>query len=400
MEHASDILFTLFIVFVAAQIGGEIAQRLKLPGVVGEIAAGCVIGPSLLGWITPEQTATGTPLDVLAEIGVVLLLFSVGLETRLEDLKKVGKVAFLVGVLGVLVPFGMGSVWAHGSGFDWDKSLFVAAAFVATSAGITARVLQELNALQRVESKVILGAAVIDDILAMLLLGVVVSMQGGSGFNPSHLLMVLAGAIGFIAVVGLGGAQVMRWNSSWLEKPLAPHSPLMIVLALCLGLAYLSTLFGLAAIIGAFLAGMIASETRQQHTLEKQTMPLLALLTPFFFVVTGSKIDLHELANTDALLMLAAVTAIAIVSKLAGGWLGSLSLGKHSATIIGFGMVPRGEVGVVIASLGLTAGVFNNRIYAIIVAMSLLTAMVTPPVLAWLLKRNSSDETIDQPRAT
>jgi Kef-type K+ transport system membrane component KefB len=400
MEHASDILFTLFIVFVAAQIGGEIAQRLKLPGVVGEIAAGCVIGPSLLGWITPEQTATGTPLDVLAEIGVVLLLFSVGLETRLEDLKKVGKVAFLVGVLGVLVPFGMGSVWAHGSGFDWDKSLFVAAAFVATSAGITARVLQELNALQRVESKVILGAAVIDDILAMLLLGVVVSMQGGSGFNPSHLLMVLAGAIGFIAVVGLGGAQVMRWNSSWLEKPLAPHSPLMIVLALCLGLAYLSTLFGLAAIIGAFLAGMIASETRQQHTLEKQTMPLLALLTPFFFVVTGSKIDLHELANTDALLMLAAVTAIAIVSKLAGGWLGSLSLGKHSATIIGFGMVPRGEVGVVIASLGLAAGVFNNRIYAIIVAMSLLTAMVTPPVLAWLLKRGGNGAVADQPRAS
>ena len=399
MEHASDILFTLFIVFVAAQIGGEIAQRLKLPGVVGEIAAGCVIGPSLLGWITPEQTATGTPLDVLAEIGVVLLLFSVGLETRLEDLKKVGKVAFLVGVLGVLVPFGMGSVWAHGNGFDWDKSLFVAAAFVATSAGITARVLQELNALQRVESKVILGAAVIDDILAMLLLGVVVSMQGGGGFNLSHLLLVLAGAIGFIAVVGLGGAQVMRWNSSWLEKPLAPHSPLMIVLALCLGLAYLSTLFGLAAIIGAFLAGMIASETRQQHTLEKQTMPLLALLTPFFFVVTGSKIDLHELANTDALLMLAAVTAIAIVSKLAGGWLGSLSLGKHSATIIGFGMVPRGEVGVVIASLGLAAGVFNNRIYAIIVAMSLLTAMVTPPVLAWLLKRGGNGAVADQPRA-
>ena len=400
MEHASDILFTLFIVFVAAQIGGEIAQRLKLPGVVGEIAAGCVIGPSLLGWITPEQTATGTPLDVLAEIGVVLLLFSVGLETRLEDLKKVGKVAFLVGVLGVLVPFGMGSIWAHGNGFDWDKSLFVAAAFVATSAGITARVLQELNALQRVESKVILGAAVIDDILAMLLLGVVVSMQGGGGFNLSHLLLVLAGAIGFIAVVGLGGAQVMRWNSSWLEKPLAPHSPLMIVLALCLGLAYLSTLFGLAAIIGAFLAGMIASETRQQHTLEKQTMPLLALLTPFFFVVTGSKIDLHELANTDALLMLAAVTAIAIVSKLAGGWLGSLSLGKHSATIIGFGMVPRGEVGVVIASLGLAAGVFNNRIYAIIVAMSLLTAMVTPPVLAWLLKRGGNGAVADQPRAS
>lgn len=387
MHHASDILLTLFIVFIAAQIGSEIAQRLKLPGVVGEIAAGCVVGPSVLGWITPEQVATGTPLDVLAEIGVVLLLFSVGLETRLEDLKKVGKVAFLVGVLGVLVPFGMGGLWAHSSGFDWSRSLFIAAAFVATSAGITARVLQELGALQRTESKVILGAAVIDDILAMLLLGVVVSLQGGEGVDLIHLLAVLGGAIGFIAVIGLGGARVMRWNSRWLDKPQNPNSALAIVLALCLGLAYVSTLFGLAAIIGAFLAGMIASETRQQHTLEKQTQPLLALLTPFFFVITGSKIDLHLLADVEASVMLLVVTLIAIASKLIGGYLGALSLRSRSAIIVGFGMVPRGEVGVVIASLGLSAGVFTNQIYAIIVAMSLLTAMVTPPVLAWLLRR-------------
>jgi Kef-type K+ transport system membrane component KefB len=391
MHHAADILLTLFIVFVAAQIGGEIAQRLRLPGVVGEIAAGCVVGPSVLGWIAPEQIATGTPLDVLAEIGVVLLLFAVGLETRLEDLKRVGKVAFLVGVLGVLLPFGMGGVWAHASGFDWGKSLFVAAAFVATSAGITARVLQELNALQRTESKVILGAAVIDDILAMLLLGVVVSLQDGEGFHPAHLLTTLAGAVGFIAVIGFGGARAMRWNSSWLDKPHNQQSPLAIVLALCLGLAYVSTLFGLAAIIGAFLAGMIASETRQQHTLEKQVQPLLALLTPFFFVVTGSKIDLRQLAGAETLIMLAVVTLIAIVSKLAGGFLGALSLGRRGATLVGFGMVPRGEVGVVIASLGLTAGVFSDRMYAIIVAMSLLTAMVTPPVLAWMLKRNPED---------
>ncbi|MBP1473144.1 cation:proton antiporter [Frateuria sp. MAH-13] len=391
MHHASDILLTLFLVFVAAQIGAEIAQRLRLPGVVGEIAAGCVIGPSVLGWISPDQILPGTPLDVLAEIGVVLLLFAVGLETRLEDLKRVGKIAFLVGVLGVVIPFAMGSVWAHGSGFPWSNSLFIAAAFVATSAGITARVLQELGALQRVESKVILGAAVIDDILAMLLLGVVVSLQDGGGFEPLKLLAVLGSAIGFIVLVGLGGARVMRWNSAWLEKPHSAHSSLAIVLAICLGLAWLSTLLGLAAIIGAFLAGMIASETRQQHTLEKQTQPLLALLTPFFFVVTGSKIDLAQLGSAQALWMLAIVTVIAIVSKLAGGWLGSLALGRSAATIVGFGMVPRGEVGVVVASLGLAAGVFSDRIYAIIVAMSLLTAMVTPPVLAWLLKRHPAE---------
>lgn len=389
MHHASDILLTIFIIFVAAQIGAEVAQRLKLPGVVGEIAAGCVVGPSLLGWLTPAQIMPGTPLDVLAEIGVILLLFSVGLETRLEDLKKVGKSAFLVGVLGVILPFAAGALWAHGEGFEWVKSLFVAAAFVATSAGITARVLQELGVLQRTESRVILGAAVIDDILAMLLLGIVSSLQGGGSLNLQSLLLTLGGAIGFVAIIGWGGTHVMRRRSNWLEAPISPHSALTVVLAICLGLAWLSTRFGLAAIIGAFLAGMIASETRQRDELEHQTLPLLSFLTPFFFVVTGAKVNLSELASVDALLMLAVVTVIAIVSKLAGGFLGALSLGGRSASIVGFGMVPRGEVGVVIASLGLAAGVFNARIYAIIVAMSLLTAMVTPPVLAWLLKRDA-----------
>ena len=289
-------------------------------------------------------------------------------------------------MLGVVIPFGMGTVWAHTSGFDWNKSLFIAAAFVATSAGITARVLQELGALQRVESRVILGAAVIDDILAMLLLGVVVALQAGGTVNVGSLAVVLAEAVGFLLVIGWVGTRVMRKKSHWLDNPVNPLSPLTIVLALCLGLAFLSTKFGLAAIIGAFLAGMIASETTQREALEHQMQPLLALLTPFFFVITGSKIDLAQLASADALIMLGVVTLIAIVSKLAGGFLGALSLGRRGAMIVGVGMVPRGEVGVVIASLGLTAGVFSDKTYAVIVAMSLLTAMVTPPVLAVLLK--------------
>ena len=392
MHHASDILLLLFIIFVAAQVGAEIAQRLKMPGVVGEIAAGAVIGPSLLDWIDPAQIAPGTPLDALAEIGVVLLLFSVGLETRLEDLKRVGRSAVLVGVLGVVFPFAAGVLWAHGSGFAWIKSMFVAAAFVATSAGITARVLQELGVLRRNESRVILGAAVIDDILAMLLLGVVSSLQGGGKIDLQSLTFTLLGAIGFLAVFGWAGTQMARHRSSWLEKPISSHSPLTIVLALCLGLAFLSTRFGLAAIIGAFLAGMIASETKQRDTLEKRTQPLLALLTPFFFVVTGAKINLGELASWDALWMLLVVTLIAIASKLVGGFLGALALGRRGATIVGFGMVPRGEVGVVIAALGLAAGVFSERVYAVIVAMSLLTAVVTPPVLSFLLKRSERAE--------
>jgi Kef-type K+ transport system membrane component KefB len=388
MHHGAEILLTLFAIFVAAQIGAEIAQRMKLPGVVGEIVAGCVIGPSAFGLIHPDQITAGTPLDVLAEIGVVLLLFSVGLETRLDDLKQVGKSAFLVGVLGVIVPFSLGALWAHGNGFEWTKSLFVAAAFVATSAGITARVLQELGVLSRIESRVILGAAVIDDILAMLLLGVVTSLQEGGGINIGSLLLVLAQAVGFIAVIGWVGTSVMRRRAHWLDRPINPLSPLTIALAICLGLAYLSTEFGLAAIIGAFLAGMIASEMHQREELEHQMQPLLALLTPFFFVITGAKIDLGVFTSSAALWMLAVVTVIAIVSKFAGGFLGALSLGRLGATIVGVGMVPRGEVGVVIASLGLAAGVFSNQTYAVIVAMSLLTSIVTPPVLSMLLKRD------------
>ena len=389
MHETAAILLSLFVIFVAAQIGAEIAQRLKLPGVVGEIAAGCVIGPSALGWITAEQIVPGTPLEVLAEIGVVVLLFSVGIETRLADLKKVGRSAFLVGVLGVIVPFVAGSLWAHHHGFAWNKSLFVAAAFVATSAGITARVLQELGALQRIESRVILGAAVIDDILAMLLLGVVTSLQVGGGVKIGSLLFVLAQAIGFVAIIGWVGTKAMRRGAHWLDQPINPLSPLTITLAICLGLAFLSTEFGLAAIIGAFLAGMIASERPRREELEHQMQPLLAFLTPFFFVLTGAKIDLSVFANTEALWMLAVVTVIAVISKFVGGYLGSMSLGRNGAAIVGVGMVPRGEVGVVIASLGLASGVFSNQTYAVIVAMSLLTSIITPPVLAVLLKRSA-----------
>jgi Kef-type K+ transport system membrane component KefB len=324
---------------------------------------------------------------MLAEIGVVLLLFAVGLETRLDDLKKVGRDAFLVGLLGVIVPFALGALWAHGSGFDWVKSMFVAAAFVATSAGITARVLQELGVLGRIESRVILGAAVIDDVLAMLLLGVVSAMQGGGTVDVGNLLLVLAEAVGFILVIGFVGSRIMRRASDWLDRPINPQSPLCIALALCLGLAWLSSEFGLAAIIGAFLAGMIASETRQRELLEAQTRPLLALLTPFFFVLTGAKIDLSIFTTVEALLTLALITAIAIVSKFAGGFLGALALGRRGATIVGVGMIPRGEVGVVIATLGLAAGVFTNKVYALIVAMSLLTSIVTPPLLGPLFRR-------------
>lgn len=392
-SHMAGILLGLFIVYIAAQLGAEAAGRLKLPSVVGEIAVGCLIGPSLLGWVS-----VGEPLVVLSEIGAVLLLFSVGLETRLADLRKVGKVAALVGISGVILPFVLGAVWAHYSGAPTAKALFVAAAFVATSAGITARVLSDLGVLERIESRVILGAAVIDDILAMLLLGIVTALQTNSpsgtiGIDWLRLGVVLLQAIVFVVAVALLGTRFFRKRSELLDAPINPLSPLTLSLALCLGLAAAAAYLGLAAIIGAFLAGMVLAESQQRKALEKQIQPLMAFLVPFFFVATGAQMDLRELGNVSALGSLAVVVALAVVGKLIGCGLGALSLGRRSATIIGWGMVPRGEVGIIVASLGQQAGIFTGRTYALIIAMSLLTSVIAPPILKGLLTRSDTDPT-------
>lgn len=382
MDHTAAILLQVFTIFAAAQVGGWLARFVHLPDVVGQIVAGCVIGPSLAGFVTPSE-----PLEVLSEIGVVLLLFAVGLETRLEDVKRIGGSAFAVGVIGVVIPFAAGAVWAHSLEPSWPHALFVAAAFVATSAGITAAVLKEMGMLRRIESRVILGAAVIDDILAMLLLGVVVAIQAGGTLRIGRLVAVAIEAVAFVLVVGWLGTLMMRRGARWLDHVRHPLTPLLVVLTLCLGLAWTATRFGLAAIIGAFLAGMIASELRQRAQLEEQMQPLLALLTPFFFVLTGAKVQLATLGNRDALWLLLVATLLALLTKLAGGWLGALRLGPRSALIVGVGMIPRGEVGIVVAALGLAAGIFSERIYAVIIAMSLLTSIIAPPFLGLLLQR-------------
>ncbi len=382
--HGAGTLLALFLIFLFAQLGAGVSQRLRLPAVVGEIVAGMVIGPSLLGWVEPSPV-----LDILAELGAVLLLFSVGLETRIGDLRKVGKTAGMVAAAGVALPFGFGYAWGALSGFSPPHAAFIAAAFTATSAGITARVLQELGALGRIEARIILGAAVIDDILAMLLLGAVTALQSGPGgarVDWAHLAFVLLQAVGFVAVVALVGTRIFRKRSSVLDAPINPLSPLTLSLAGCLGLAALSARLGLAAIIGAFLAGMVVAESRQRHALEKQMQPLLAFLTPFFFVVTGMNVSLSALSGWRTLLTLLTITALATAGKWIGCGFAARSLGARSAAIIGVGMVPRGEVGIIVASLGRAAHIFDDRVYALIVAMSLLTSVLAPPLLTLLLK--------------
>ena len=383
MEHGSAALTGLLIAFLAAGVGGEIAQRLRMPAVVGQIVAGVAVGPSALGYLHIDE-----PLELLSELGAILLLFSVGLETRLADLRKVGSVALLVGVLGVVAPFVLGAGWAYFSGFSTAKAMFVAAAFVATSAGITAKVLQEMGALGRKEAKIILGAAVIDDVLAMLLLAVVSALQTKAGVDVLNLLKVLAEAIGFVVVVALLGTYAMRKRSRVLDAPRGGDSPLIVSFAICLTLAVASSTVGLAAIIGAFLAGMVLAETPHRKTLEHDFARISAVLVPFFFVVTGAKVDVGLLMNGPVLVSVLVVTVLAIVGKLVGCGFGAKSLGRRGALAVGVGMVPRGEVGVIVAGLGQQAGIFPPRTYAIIVGLSLLTSVVAPPLLKRLLSES------------
>jgi Kef-type K+ transport system membrane component KefB len=385
MEHGTTVLLSIFVAFLAAQVGAEIAQRLKMPSVVGQLAAGVIVGPSVLAWAEIHE-----PLRVLAEIGAVLLLFSVGLETRIAELKKVGKVALLVGVLGVIVPFMAGGAWAAAAGFDSYKAMFVAAAFVATSAGITAKVLQELGVISRIESQIILGAAIIDDVLAMLLLVVVSSLQSGTGFDFLRLGTTIVQALGFILLVVVVGRYVMKRSSNLMDAPVDPQSPLIISLVICLGLALAAAYIGLAAIIGAFLAGLILAETDHRSALQKESKPILAFVVPFFFVVTGMEVDMRMLASWDVLGTVLLVTLLAVAAKLVGASIGAASLGFKGAMAVGVGMVPRGEVGIIIASLGRQANVFGNTTYAVIIAMSLLTSVIAPPALKVLFKNEDA----------
>lgn len=382
MEHGAEILFAIFVAFAAAQIGKEVAQRLRMPGVVGEIAAGVCIGPFAFNWLPKGELPT---LHIFAELGAVFLLFAVGLETRLGDLKKVGLESSRVGVFGVVLPFLVALGLAEILHFPLNKALFFGAAFVATSAGITARVLQELGVLDRKSSQVILGAAVIDDILAMLLLGVVSSVGLGV-IDPMSIGLLLTQAVGFVVVVGIGGGRLMRRSSKLMDLPLNPNSALALSLVICLGLAFLSAQIGLAAIIGAFLAGMLVAETEQRHSIERQVSSINELIVPFFFVVTGTQVNISQLASWQVVGFVLLVSVLAGVTKFVAGYFGSLSLGKGEATVVGIGMIPRGEVGIIVAALGMQSGAFTESMYTVIIAMSLLTAIVAPPLLQVALK--------------
>ncbi len=400
MEEITGILFDLFIIFAAAKAAGELFLRLRQPPIVGEVLVGVLIGPHALGLIGTADTALielfggdekaaeealTVVLDVIAELGVIILLFFVGLETRLRDLTEVGGRAALVAVLGIIIPFLLGFAFIWATGRSNVEAAFVATAMVATSIGITARVLGDIGVIRSREARVILGAAVVDDILALLLLAIVVGF-GGEDFDAVELGLTFAAAITFVVFAALVGTRVIKQYSIHLERLKVRNSPFLVAMILMLGLSALAGIIGLAAIIGAFLAGMMLAEARERFNLEQQALPVYEFLVPFFFVVIGTKVDPAAFMDVEILAIALGVTALAVAGKLLGGGLASRGLPLRSAAIVGVGMVPRGEVGLVVASIGSGIGVITDDMFSVVVFMSIATTILAPPVLVALYR--------------
>jgi Kef-type K+ transport system membrane component KefB len=385
MDHLTQVLLQLFAILVAAKLGNELFRRLGQPTVVGEILGGVIAGPAVLG-----VYEVNAETELFAEIGVVLLLFQVGLETRLHELLRVGPTALAVGVLGVILPFAGGFAAAELAGGDLALAIFLAAALTATSVGITSNVLRDLGALQTRSGRIVLGAAVIDDVLAIMILSVASGVAAGS-FDIGSIVTLLGVALLFIGVVVIGGTRILARRRSLLTDPAFAETPLLPGMIIMLGLAALASLVGLAAIIGAFLAGMVVGESSERHALEAEVAPVAAFFTPFFFGFIGAQVNLVGLANLDAILLLAGISALAVGSKFVGAFIGAIGQGRRRAALIGWGMVPRGEVGIVVAGLGLSAGAIDAEIYSVVVGMAIVTTLVVPPFLPWLVRRAETD---------
>jgi Na+:H+ antiporter len=380
--HEHDLLlFELFAIFVAAKVIGEIFERLRLPAVLGEILAGMLIGPYALGWIHPSDT-----LKAIAEIGAIFVLFNAGLEVSPQDLVKVGRTAVLVAVAGIIVPFVLGFAYMYWRGEALTESVFVGVAMVATSVGITARVLGDMGVLSSRIAKIILGAAVFDDILGMLLLAVVDGLAQGGGVEWPKLGILAIEALLFALFMIFIGPRILSKLRPSVARLSTHNAPLIVALMVCLGLSFAASKIGMAAIIGAFFAGMIFSECSPEWDLRPRVHAITEFLGPFFFFSIGSQLDV-KLFNKDVLLVAIVVSLLAIVSKVVGCGLPLVREGWHAALSVGVGMMPRGEVALIVALVGLNSKIVTQSTYAVVVFMTAVTTILAPPLLRVLLRR-------------
>lgn len=379
-EEILTVLAGLFMLLVAAKVGEELARRLGQPGVVGELAGGFLVGPYALGLVQPGETAA-----VFSEIGVILLLFSVGLEVRFDDLLAVGRPSAVTAVIGVVLPILAGGAVGLAVDGDVGTSALIGLALAATSIGITSKVLVDLGVLDRPYSRIILGAAVIDDILALILIGVVEGAAGGDA--STSILPLIVGALGFVGVGLLTARRARGIPREMFTRPRFAETPLVPAFIAMLGLALVAVWIGLAAIIGAFVAGLIIAETGARHDVEEEIRPLASIFTPFFFAVTGAQVDLGALLDARIAAIALVLAVLGVGTKWIAGAIGAREVGRWGATAVGIGMVPRGEVGIIVANLGLAAGLLPEDLFSATLVAVVLTTVVAPYLLQWAIPR-------------
>jgi Kef-type K+ transport system membrane component KefB len=365
----------LLIVFGAAKLLAEVFERLRLPGLVGEILAGAWIGPGVLAWIAPNDT-----LKALGDLGVMFLLFDTGLRVKASQLLRVGGIAMLVATLGVIATFlgGWGLMVAWGA--PRTEAVFVGAALAATSVGITASVLSARGLLQEAASQVILAAAVIDDVLGLILLAVLSSVTRGQ-VNVLEISLTAVLAAGFTVVVAIWGTPAAkRIVPHFQSAARAEEAQFQISLVLLFALAGLAVYAGIAAIVGAFLAGLALSETADQRVRDL-TRGVNELLVPFFLAGIGMRFDPGVFRSMPTAGLAFLMLGMVIATKLLGCGLGAASLGWKSAVKVGLGMVPRGEVTMVVVQMGLAMAVVTSEVYAVVVFIVALSALLTPLLL-------------------
>lgn len=411
---------------MAGKIGGLI-ERVGQPAVLGEIVVGLVLGNlTLFGIGFFRELAGNEFLVFLAELGVVILLFQIGLESDLRDLRRVGVTAFLVAMIGMVVPMALGwkvvGPWLL-PGQSEIAYLFVGAAMTATSVGITARVFQDLGKLSTRAAQVVLGAAVIDDVGGLLILAVVSGMATTGAIAPLAIAIISLKALGFLVGAIVLGRLLANHIGAFLSRiHTGIGMKLGFALTLALGFAALAQVVGLAPIVGAFAAGLILDsvvfskfkkpalveelqgflhrvtdadartwlseriERYERHHVDDLVQPIGQFLVPIFFVLTGMRVDLTVLADPSVVFIAIGVSVAAVIGKIAAG----VAASKGDRLIVGIGMIPRGEVGLIFANIGKSLGVISDQLFAVIVVMVVVTTLVTPPLLAWLIRREGS----------
>ena len=419
IDHApfvlAGVLLSMAVIYLASKIGGEIAIKFNVPAVLGELVAGVIVGVSALKLVVfPAsgsdgsdsvimmvlQATSGLPVSevsgvftqvsefvsVLSELGVIILLFEIGLESDLKQLMRVGAQALVVAIIGVLVPFVAGTAGLiYLFGMSTIPAIFAGASLTATSIGITSRVLSELGKLKSREGQIILGAAITDDVFGIIVLAVVASLAKTGAVDLLNVVILIVSAFAFLLGAILIGKLVNNVYIGIASSLKTRGEIITPAFVLAFLMAYIGNIIHLEAILGSFAAGLILEESDQRHELQKQIVPVADLFVPIFFVSVGAKTDVGVLnpfvaANREGLIIAAFLIVVAIIGKMLAG-LGAFGIPKINKLAIGMGMIPRGEVGLVFAAIGSSIGILSKSLNAAIVSMVIVTTFVAPPLL-------------------